>query len=64
MRAMMASLETELPAVYKAMIQERDEYMANSLRASPSKKIVAVVGIGHLDGIERYLGYTPVPCRP
>lgn len=31
------------------------QYMARSLGDSGSKSIVAVVGIGHLDGIESYL---------
>lgn len=62
MRALMTSLKEELPAVYRAMIQERDEYMAKQLQQSSSKKIVGVVGIGHMDGIERYLGWQKVPC--
>jgi pheromone shutdown protein TraB len=41
--------------VYNAMIRERDEYMANSLLGSPSTRILGVVGLAHLDGIERYL---------
>lgn len=48
--------------VYNAMIRERDEYMAGSLRSCSSKSIVAVVGMGHMDGIERYLGYDILGC--
>lgn len=37
--------------------------MAQSLRDCPSKTIVAVVGMGHMDGIERSLGFDVLPCR-
>ncbi len=65
-RALMGTLKSELPEVYKAMIEERDAYMAASLLGCPSKVIVGVVGMGHLDGIERNLGekgFVLVPCR-
>ncbi|KAM3573575.1 hypothetical protein VYU27_004485 [Nannochloropsis oceanica] len=65
-RALMSTLQSELPEVYKAMIEERDAYMSASLLGCKSKVIVGVVGIGHLDGIERNLGregFVSVPCR-
>lgn len=65
-RALMGTLKSELPEVYKAMIEERDAYMSASLLGCKSKVIVGVVGIGHLDGIERNLGregFVTVPCR-
>lgn len=34
---------------------ERDEYMANAIVSSDSRKLVGVVGLGHLAGIEQYL---------
>lgn len=37
--------------------------MAQSLRDCPSKTIVAVVGMGHMDGIERSLAFDVLPCR-
>ena len=65
-RALMGTLKTELPEVYRAMIEERDAYMSASLLGCKSKVIVGVVGIGHLDGIERNLGregFVTVECR-
>ena len=65
-RALMGTLKSELPEVYKAMIEERDAYMSASLLGCKSKVIVGVVGIGHLDGIERNLGregFVTVQCR-
>ena len=60
----MASVQTELPLVYDALIGERDAYMAANLRSDAirGKTVVGVVGIAHMDGIERELGYESVPC--
>lgn len=45
------------PALYSALIDERDQYMAARLRetAGASKHMLAVVGAGHLKGIANYL---------
>lgn len=45
------------PALYSALIDERDQYMAARLRetAGTSKHMLAVVGAGHLKGIANYL---------
>jgi pheromone shutdown-related protein TraB len=48
------------PAVYDSLIDERDRYMAARLREKtladgPPRRILAVVGAGHLGGIHRYL---------
>ncbi|PNS07860.1 TraB/GumN family protein [Solilutibacter silvestris] len=45
------------PALYSALIDERDQYMAARLRetAVASKRVLAVVGAGHLKGIANYL---------
>ena len=52
-RALSQYLKSELPPLYTALIAERDEYMANSLLQSPGKRMVAVTGLAHMDGIER-----------
>jgi pheromone shutdown protein TraB len=43
------------PSLYKILIHERDMYMANELArisyANPDKKILAVVGAGHVKGL-------------
>mmetsp|Transcript_14974 Transcript_14974/g.38637 ORF Transcript_14974/g.38637 Transcript_14974/m.38637 type:complete len:369 (+) Transcript_14974:51-1157(+) len=51
-RALSAYLRTNVPALYEALIAERDRYMANSLLGSDGRTIVAVVGLAHVDGIE------------
>ena len=51
----MQELGKSAPTVKKVLVDERDEYIARKILASPAKKIVAVVGAGHLEGIIRNL---------
>ena len=64
-RQLVAYLKTAVPPLYTALIDERDAYMAQSLMASEGKRIVAVVGLAHVDGIEARLkeAGTSVPQR-
>lgn len=55
-RKIMASLKDSLPEVYQALIGERDVYMADSILKADGRRTVAVVGMAHMDGIERRLG--------
>ncbi|KAI3871810.1 hypothetical protein MKW92_026290, partial [Papaver armeniacum] len=41
------------PEIYEVMVEERDKFMFTNLR-SLQGKIVAVVGMGHMDGIELF----------
>lgn len=43
------------PGAYHALVQERDAYLANSIQSIEEDKVIAVVGAGHQDGINRYL---------
>ena len=45
--------QTTLPFVYKPLLEERDIYLANNILGIKGKKVVAVVGMAHMDGIER-----------
>ena len=46
----------EAKELYSPLIDERDQYIAqNILQRSKDGKVVAVVGAGHLKGIEKYL---------
>ena len=51
-RELSAYLKQEVPPLYNALIAERDAYMANSILRSPGRRVVAVVGLAHVDGIE------------
>jgi len=46
----------KLPEVKETLIDERDLYLAHSIDHAPGKKIVAVVGAGHVPGILQHLG--------
>ena len=57
---LLSSLMEELrgfsPGAGIVLIDERDEYLATKISAlNPNKKVLAVVGAGHLAGIENYL---------
>ncbi|KAF2073802.1 hypothetical protein CYY_004896 [Polysphondylium violaceum] len=43
----------KFPSVIQTIVTERDQYMAANLRVCQGKKIVAVVGKGHIPGILR-----------
>ena len=45
------------PALYESVIAERDRYMAARLRQVPTgaKRVLAVIGAGHLAGLTRHL---------
>ena len=71
-RQLSAYLKSEVPPLYTALIAERDAYMANSILRSDSKRMVAVVGLAHVDGIEANVlregsggskGAQPKACR-
>jgi pheromone shutdown-related protein TraB len=42
------------PHIRRIIIDERDQYLAHQIRTAPGKEIVAVVGAGHVPGIQRY----------
>ena len=43
-----------LPSIRHTLIDERDQYLAAKIRTAPGQKIVAVVGAGHVPGIQKY----------
>lgn len=53
--SMMDGLAAELPTVKQVLIDERDQYLASHLYQAEGKKIVAVVGAGHVPGMIRWL---------
>ena len=54
LESILADVEKELPALRDILIDERDQYLAQKIRTAPGKKIVAVVGAGHVPGIQKY----------
>ena len=53
--ALMEELTKEAPHLKEVLVDERDVFIANKILKTPGKKIVAVVGAGHLEGILRHL---------
>lgn len=52
---MMEELANYLPSVKAVLIDERDQYLATNIFTAPGKKIVAVIGAGHANGIVKWL---------
>lgn len=52
---MMNELADYLPSVKEVLIDERDRYLASKIFAAREEKVVAVVGAGHMAGIEVWL---------
>jgi pheromone shutdown-related protein TraB len=52
---LMRELGDALPGAKHALIDERDAYLAQKIRAAEGRKLVAVVGAGHVTGIRRLL---------
>lgn len=52
-------MKKQYPSIYKTIIADRDKYMVKQLvkllREHPEKKILAVVGAGHKEGMEKLL---------
>jgi len=50
------SLGSNFPTLKRILIDERDQYLAHKIFHSDGKKVVAVVGAGHIPGIKLNLG--------
>ena len=55
MDVMMNELAEYLPTVKTVLIDERDQYLASHIWEAEGNKIVAVLGAGHLPGVEAHL---------
>ncbi|MBP7009158.1 MAG: TraB/GumN family protein [Kiritimatiellae bacterium] len=51
LEALMGEMGKAFPEIKKRLIDERDVYLAQKLRAAPGGQIVAVVGAGHVPGM-------------
>lgn len=49
----MEAFASQSPTMKKTLIDERDQYLAEKIRTAPGKKVVAVVGAGHVPGIKK-----------
>jgi len=54
LETLLADVGRSLPILKEILIDERDRYLTEKIRTAPGKKIVAVVGAGHVPGIKAY----------
>lgn len=52
---MMEGFAEEFPEIKTRLIDERDIYLAQKIRNAPGNTIVAVVGAGHVPGMQNYM---------
>lgn len=52
---LLAELGKAFPGLKLVLIDERDAYLAERIRETPGRRVVAVVGAGHLEGVVRAL---------
>ncbi len=55
LESILSEVEKSHPSLRKILIDERDQYLAQKIKTAPGKKIVAVVGAGHVPGIRQYI---------
>ena len=54
LQSLLSDVGKSMPVLLKILIDERDQYLADKIKSAPGKKIVAVVGAGHVPGIKKY----------
>lgn len=52
---MMKELSDYMPDIQRVLIDERDQYLASKIWECKGNKVLAVLGAGHLGGVENYL---------
>ena len=52
LQSILAEVGQSMPVLKQILIDERDQYLAEKIRTAPGRRIVAVVGAGHLPGIK------------
>jgi pheromone shutdown-related protein TraB len=54
LESLLEEIGESFPQIRQVLIDERDQYLACKIRTAPGRNIVAVVGAGHVPGIQRY----------
>jgi pheromone shutdown-related protein TraB len=52
--ALLSEIGASQPVIRQILIDERDRYLAQRIKAAPGRRVVAVVGAGHVPGILKY----------
>ena len=62
LEAALLEIGQEFPTIKKVLVDERDQYLCEKIRTAPGKKVVAVIGAAHANGIKRNID-TPISCE-
>jgi pheromone shutdown-related protein TraB len=54
LETLLSEIGKSFPVVRNILIDERDQYLAHKIKTAPGKKIIAVVGAGHITGIKKH----------
>jgi pheromone shutdown-related protein TraB len=54
LESILSEVGKSMPTLRHTLIDERDRYLTEKIRTAPGKKIIAVVGAGHVPGIKKY----------
>lgn len=55
LQSLLSEIKEDHPIIGEVLINERDQFLAQSIRSAPGDKIVAVVGAAHVPGILKYI---------
>ncbi len=55
LQSLLSEVKDAHPIIEQALIDERDQFLAEHIRSAPGETIVAVVGAAHVPGIKRYV---------
>ncbi|WP_022666941.1 TraB/GumN family protein [Desulfospira joergensenii] len=55
LKTLLSDVKKTHPIIERALIDERDRYLAENIRTAPGEKILAVVGAAHVPGIKGYI---------
>ena len=50
-----SQLGEEMPEIREVLIHERDQYLAHKISTAPGRKVVAIVGAGHVPGLQNWI---------
>ena len=64
LEALLSEVGRSMPMLKTILIDERDRYLAAKIRQAPGRKVVAVVGAGHVPGIQAHWNEDSRPLRP
>ncbi len=55
LQSLLSEIKEDHPIIGEVLINERDQFLAQSIRNAPGDKIIAVVGAAHVPGILKYI---------